>query len=229
VAPQAQPPVGRLMDYGRFKFEALKRDKESRKEHTVVHVKEMKLRPKISDHDFQTKLGYVRQFLKAGNKVKITITFRGREMVHQEFGRRLLDRMATELGDTAMIEKNPLVEGRNMTMIMGPAGKKPSKPSENGSTAAARVGPTPRRVPSPAPTPAQAPAPAPEPTPALEQPTADAPTEPKPATKPKSTAKKPAATKAKTASSVKAATKTKGAIDAKDSKPQRNKEKVPGN
>src|ERR1039458_9132872 len=73
VAPQAQPPVCRLMDYGRFKFEALKRDKESRKEHTVVHVKEMKLRPKISDHDFQTKLGYVRQFLKEGNKVKITI------------------------------------------------------------------------------------------------------------------------------------------------------------
>ena len=220
VAPQAQPPVCRLMDYGRFKFEALKRDKESRKEHTVVHVKEMKLRPKISDHDFQTKLGYVRQFLKAGNKVKITITFRGREMVHQEFGRRLLDRMATELAETALIEKNPLVEGRNMTMIMGPAGKKQSKPSENGSAPAGRIAPAPPPVTTPAP----------EPKPAAKELAAvAAPEEPKPAAKPKTTTKKPAATKTKTASSTKAAAKTKGADDAKDSKPQRNKEKVPGN
>jgi len=208
------------MDYGRFKFEALKRDKESRKEHTVVHVKEMKLRPKISDHDFQTKLGYVRQFLKAGNKVKITITFRGREMVHQEFGRRLLDRMATELAETAAIEKNPLVEGRNMTMIMGPAGKRQSKPSENGSAPVGKIAAAPPPVPTPAP----------ERKPTAEETTAAvAPEEPKPAAKPKSTTKKPAASKTTTTSPAKAATKTKGASDAKDSKPQRNKEKVPGN
>jgi translation initiation factor IF-3 len=205
------------MDYGRFKFEALKRDKESRKEHTVVHVKEMKLRPKISDHDFQTKLGYVRQFLKAGNKVKLTITFRGREMVHQEFGRRLLDRMATDLGDTAMIEKNPLVEGRNMTMIMSPAGKRqaPPKPAENGAS------------PAPA-TPVTAAATAPvEPVAAPEA--AEAPTKPaaKAPAKPKPTTKKPATAKATPAP--KAAAKTKGATDAKDSKPQGNKEAVPGN
>jgi translation initiation factor IF-3 len=219
VAPQAQPPVCRLMDYGRFKFEALKRDKESRKEHTVVHVKEMKLRPKISDHDFQTKLGYVRQFLKAGNKVKITITFRGREMVHQEFGRRLLDRMATELAETAVIERSPLVEGRNMIMIMSPAGKRQSKPSENGSAPNGRVAPAAPSVPTPELQPVlAAEGPSPATTTQVEAPE-----------KPTTTTKKPAASKAKTSSSTKAATKTKGATDAKDSKPQGNKETVPGN
>ena len=127
VAPQAQPPVCRLMDYGRFKFEALKREKESRREHNVVRLKEMKLRPKISEHDFQTKFGYVRHFLQEGDKVKLTIMFRGREMVHQEYGRRLLDRMANELKEIATIERNPLVEGRNMIMIMSPLSKKQAK------------------------------------------------------------------------------------------------------
>jgi len=127
VAPQAQPPVARLMDYGRFKFEALKREKESRREHNVVRLKEMKLRPKISEHDFQTKFGYVRHFLQEGDKVKLTIMFRGREMVHQEYGRRLLDRMANELKEVAIIERNPLVEGRNMIMIMSPLAKKQAK------------------------------------------------------------------------------------------------------
>jgi translation initiation factor IF-3 len=127
VAPQAQPPVARLMDYGRFKFEALKREKESRREHNVVRLKEMKLRPKISEHDFQTKFGYVRHFLQEGDKVKLTIMFRGREMVHQEYGRRLLDRMANELKEIAAIERSPLVEGRNMIMIMSPMAKKQAK------------------------------------------------------------------------------------------------------
>ena len=128
VAPQAQPPVCRLMDYGRFKFEALKREKESRREHNVITIKEMKLRPKISEHDFQTKFGYVKHFLEAGDKVKLTIVFRGRELVHQEYGRKLLDRMAEELHNLAAIERNALVEGRNMTMILSPAHKKPAKP-----------------------------------------------------------------------------------------------------
>ncbi len=136
VAPQAQPPVARLMDYGRFKFEALKREKESRREHNVVRLKEMKLRPKISEHDFQTKFGYVRHFLQEGDKVKLTIMFRGREMVHQEYGRRLLDRMANELKEIATIERNPLVEGRNMIMIMSPLGKK----APRGPQAAAEAG-----------------------------------------------------------------------------------------
>jgi translation initiation factor IF-3 len=129
VAPQAQPPVCRLMDYGRFKFEALKREKDSKREHNAVRLKEMKLRPKISDNDFKTKYGYVRHFLEDGDKVKLTIMFRGREMVHQEYGRRLLDRMAAELKDVAIIERNPLVEGRNMIMILSPLAKKQAKGS----------------------------------------------------------------------------------------------------
>lgn len=129
VAPQAQPPVCRLMDYGRFKFDALKREKESRREHNVTALKEMKLRPKISEHDFQTKFGYVKHFLEEGDKVKLTITFRGRELVHQEYGRRLLDRMAEELREIAVIERNPLVEGRNMTMMLSPTHKRPAKPA----------------------------------------------------------------------------------------------------
>jgi translation initiation factor IF-3 len=122
------------MDYGRYKFEALKREKDSRREHNIVRVKEMKLRPKISEHDFRTKYGYVRHFLEEGDKVKLTIMFRGREMVHQEYGRKLLDRMAEELKDVAAIERNPLVEGRNMIMIMNPLGKKASnvKPAGRG-------------------------------------------------------------------------------------------------
>jgi translation initiation factor IF-3 len=141
VAPQAQPPVARLMDYGRFKFEALKREKESRREHNVVRLKEMKLRPKISEHDFQTKFGYVRHFLQEGDKVKLTIMFRGREMVHQEYGRRLLDRMANELKEIAAIERNPLVEGRNMIMIMSPLGKKQAKGPQAASQPATATSP----------------------------------------------------------------------------------------
>ena len=124
VAPTAQPPVARLMDYGRYKFEALKREKDSRRDHNVVQLKEQKLRPKISDHDFNTKLAKVKQFLGEGDKVKLTIMFRGREMVHQEFGRRLLDRMTNELRDLAIIERSPLVEGRNMIMILSTTTKK---------------------------------------------------------------------------------------------------------
>ena len=127
VAAQAQPPVARLMDYGRHKFEELKKEKESRRQHNVINVKEMKLRPKISEHDFQTKFGSVRHFLQDGDKVKLTIMFRGREMVHQEYGRRLLDRMADELKELATIERNPLVEGRNMIMILSPLNKKHAK------------------------------------------------------------------------------------------------------
>jgi translation initiation factor IF-3 len=142
VAAQAQPPVCRLMDYGRFKFEALKRDKESRREHNVITVKEMKLRPKISDHDFQTKFGYVKHFLEEGDKVKLTIVFRGRELVHQDLGRRLLDRMAGELHDLATVERNALVEGRNMTMILSPVHKKPVKVASRAGQEANHSAPT---------------------------------------------------------------------------------------
>jgi len=154
VAPQAQPPVCRLMDYGRFKFEALKREKDSRREHNVVRLKEMKLRPKISEHDFNTKYGYVRHFLADGDKVKLTIMFRGRELVHQEYGRRLLDRMAQELKDVAIVERMPLVEGRNMIMILSPLAKKHAKalPEKGGAPQAGDEEAEPE---TPAPTPAE--------------------------------------------------------------------------
>jgi len=153
VAPLAQPPVCRLMDYGRFKFEALKREKDSKREHNVIRLKEMKLRPKISEHDFRTKYGYVRHFLADGDKVKLTIMFRGREMVHQEYGRRLLDRMAAELKDVAIIERNPLVEGRNMIMILSPLAKKQAKGSvhaDHPAPAAGEAGTAPEAASTPA-------------------------------------------------------------------------------
>ncbi len=123
VAPQSSPPVCRLMDYGKFKFEALKKEKDARRKHNVIKIKEMKLRPKIGQHDFHTKYQSVRAFLAGGDKVKLTIMFRGRELVHQEIGKNLLDRMANDLKDVGTIERMPLVEGRNMVMIMAPVAK----------------------------------------------------------------------------------------------------------
>ena len=129
VAPQAQPPVCRLMDYGRFKFEALKKEKESRKEHNTINVKEMKLRPKISEHDFQTKFGSVRHFLHDGDKVKLTIMFRGREMAHPELGRRILEKVAERVAEIAIVESAPKQDGRNMTMVLNPIRKPKTKPA----------------------------------------------------------------------------------------------------
>jgi translation initiation factor IF-3 len=126
VAPQAQPPVCRIMDYGKFKFESLKKDKDARKKHQNIKVKEMKLRPKIGEHDFQTKFHNVKSFLEQGDKVKLTIMFRGREMVHQDIGKNLLDRMARELKTISTVERTPLLEGKNMIMILAPASAPPT-------------------------------------------------------------------------------------------------------
>ena len=121
VAPQASPPVCRLMDYGRFKFETIKREKDQRRKQNVIKLKEMKLRPKVADHDFQTKFRGVRQFLEQGEKVKVTIMFRGREMVHQDIGRRILDRVADDAKPFAVVERQPLLEGKNLFMILAPS------------------------------------------------------------------------------------------------------------
>jgi translation initiation factor IF-3 len=120
VAPQANPPVCRLMDYGRFRFDARKREQESRRKQASTRLKQMNFRPKIGDHDYQTKLKRVREFLTEGDKVKVTIWFRGREMVHQDIGRKILERMANDLADVAHVERTPLLEGKNMSQIMGP-------------------------------------------------------------------------------------------------------------
>ena len=121
VAPQASPPVTRLMDYGRYKFETVKREKDQRRKQNVIKLKEMKLRPKVAEHDFQTKFKGLRQFLEAGEKVKVTIMFRGREMVHQELGRKILDRVADDAKPFAVVERQPLLEGKNLFMILAPS------------------------------------------------------------------------------------------------------------
>jgi translation initiation factor IF-3 len=121
VAPQASPPVCRLMDYGRYKFETVKKDKDQRRKQNVIKLKEMKLRPKVAEHDFQTKFKGLKQFLEAGEKVKVTIMFRGREMVHQELGRKILDRVADDARPFAVVERQPLLEGKNLFMILAPS------------------------------------------------------------------------------------------------------------
>ncbi|OUZ09804.1 translation initiation factor IF-3 [Aeromicrobium sp. PE09-221] len=124
VAPQARPPVARLMDYGKFKYEAAQKARESRRNQTNTIIKEMKLRPKIDQHDYDTKKGHVVRFLKAGDKVKITIMFRGREQHRPELGFRLLQKLAEDVQDLGFIESNARQDGRNMTMVLGPHKKK---------------------------------------------------------------------------------------------------------
>ncbi len=123
VAPQADPPVCRIMDYGKYKYERDIRQKEARKKQSRVEVKEIKFRPKIDRHDYATKKGHVERFLRAGAKVKVTIMFRGREMAHTDLGRKILDRLISELGDTIVVESMPKQEGRNMIMVIAPTKK----------------------------------------------------------------------------------------------------------
>ena len=120
VAPQADPPVCRIMDYGKFKYERDVRQKEARKKQSRTGLKEIKFRPKIDPHDYATKKGHVVRFLNGGHKVKITIMFRGREMAHTDLGRKILDRLVADLGEAIVVESFPKQEGRNMIMVIGP-------------------------------------------------------------------------------------------------------------
>ncbi len=124
VAPTARPPVCRLMDYGKFKYESAVKARESRKNQTQTVVKEIKLRPKIDPHDYGTKKGHVERFLKAGDKVKVTIMFRGREQSRPELGFRLLQRLAEDVEGLGFVESQPKQDGRNMIMVIGPHKKK---------------------------------------------------------------------------------------------------------
>ncbi|MSZ87104.1 MAG: translation initiation factor IF-3 [Actinobacteria bacterium] len=127
VAPDAQPPVCKIMDFGKYKYEAAQKAREARKNQTHIVVKEMKLRPKIDSHDYETKKGHVIRFLKSGDKVKITIMFRGREQSRPELGYKLLQRLAEDVADIAFIEFAPKQDGRNMVMVLGPSrGGKPA-------------------------------------------------------------------------------------------------------
>ena len=124
VAPQASPPVCRIMDYGKYKYERDIRQKEARKKQSRIDVKEIKFRPKIDPHDYATKKGHVERFLRAGQRVKVTIMFRGREMAHTELGRKILDRLVDDLADSATVDAPPKQDGRNMIMVIAPTKKR---------------------------------------------------------------------------------------------------------
>ena len=120
VSPKADPPVCKILDYGKFKYEAQKKKNEAKKKQKIIEVKEIKMRPNIDDHDYQTKMRNVNRFLNDGDKVKVTMRFRGREMAHQEIGLNVLKRVQEDVGEVAKVEAYPRVEGRQMTMVIAP-------------------------------------------------------------------------------------------------------------
>lgn len=124
IAPQAVPPVCRLMDYGKFKYQEQKRQHDARLKQKVIQVKEVKFRPGTDEGDYMVKLRNLRRFLEEGDKAKVTLRFRGREMAHQEFGVRLLERVRTDVEDLAQVEQMPRLEGRQMIMVIAPKRKK---------------------------------------------------------------------------------------------------------
>ncbi|KGX83140.1 MULTISPECIES: translation initiation factor IF-3 [Pontibacillus] len=124
VAPNAKPPVCRIMDYGKYRFEQQKKEKEQRKNQKVINVKEVRLSPGIEEHDFNTKLRNARKFLTKGDKVKVAVRFRGRAITHKELGQQVLERMAEECKDLSTIETKPKMEGRNMFMMLAPVNEK---------------------------------------------------------------------------------------------------------
>ncbi len=136
IAPQAKPPVCKLLDYGKFKFEQDKKDRESRKKQKQVKLKEVRMQPKIEEHDLQFKTNHIRGFLEDGYKVKVTIRFRGREMAHTELGRVVLDKIIDMLEEAAVIDRPPQMEGRFMSMIVSPGTKKAQKNTEESATEA---------------------------------------------------------------------------------------------
>ena len=120
IAPNSVPPVCKLLDYGRFKYQSQKKAAEARKNQKIVEIKEVKLRPGIDDHDYDVKMKQSRRFFEEGDKVKITLRFRGREMAHQDLGVQLLDRVRQDVGDIAKVESEPRLEGKQMIMILAP-------------------------------------------------------------------------------------------------------------
>ncbi|NBX71062.1 MAG: translation initiation factor IF-3 [Actinobacteria bacterium] len=185
VSPESKPPVCKLMDFGKFKYDAAVKARESRKNQVNTVIKEMKLRPKIDSHDYETKKGHILRFLNAGDKVKITIMFRGREQSRPELGYRLLQRLAADIGEMAVIESAPLQDGRNMTMVLAPVRKKTApvktaKPESESATVAqapVAVAPAPAAVAEPIVEVVATPEPvAAEPTPVVE-PVAETPAE----------------------------------------------------
>ena len=139
VAAAADPPVAKIMDHGKYKYEQDQRRKESKRKASNVVIKEMKFRPKIDGHDYTTKMKHVERFLEEGSKVKLTIMFRGREMAHPELGRRILERVAEQVGELAIIESSPKLDGRNMTMVLNPI-RRPKGKGQGASKGAPKSG-----------------------------------------------------------------------------------------
>jgi translation initiation factor IF-3 len=165
VAPTARPPVCKLMDFGKFKYESALKARESRKNQTQTVIKEIKLRPKIDPHDYGTKKGHVERFLKQGDKVKVTIMFRGREQSRPELGFKLLQRLAGDVQELGFVEAQPKQDGRNMIMVIGPHKRKAdTRPERAPTRASARAAAAGAGGSSPRPT-ASAPRPVPPPRP----------------------------------------------------------------
>lgn len=120
ISPNAMPPVCKIMDFGKYKYEQQKRESEARKKQKIIEVKEIKLRPNIDEHDYQVKMRNVQKFLDAGDKVKVTLRFRGREMAHQDLGANVLTRVREETDEFAKVEAMPKMEGRQMIMVLAP-------------------------------------------------------------------------------------------------------------
>jgi translation initiation factor IF-3 len=163
VSPTARPPVCRIMDYGKYKYEQNRRARKAKKKQHQMQLKEIKMRPKIDDHDYMFKVNHAREFLNGRDKVKVTITFRGREMAHQEIGHKLIAKVLAELSDLGTVESSPRSEGRTLIAVVAPRptkpGAKPEKPeSPDGKPAAPPAAATPVAVPKPAPAPRKAPA-----------------------------------------------------------------------
>jgi translation initiation factor IF-3 len=120
IAPNSVPPVCKILDFGKYKYQAQKKAAEARKKQKIVEVKEIKIRPMIDDHDYDVKMRSMRRFFEEGDKVKVTLRFRGREMAHQEIGAQLLDRVRQDMGELAKVEQEPKLEGRQMVMVLSP-------------------------------------------------------------------------------------------------------------
>jgi translation initiation factor IF-3 len=197
VNPRAAPPVCKIMDFGKFKYETSKKEKASRKHQSTIVLKEIKLRPKTDDHDFDFKVKHIRRFLSEGNKCKLVVVFRGREIVHPEMGQQMLDHVVKSVNDIAMVEQRAMMEGRRMVMTIGPrggviraggSGPVVAGPAPAAPPSGARLGPPVATGAAPAagapaapPPAAAAPTPVPSPGPA---PAANPPTAPTPPAKP---------------------------------------------
>jgi translation initiation factor IF-3 len=128
VAAEAHPPVCRVMDFAKFKYDQEKKEREAKRHQKQVHIKEIRVKPNIEDHDYLVKLRHAVEFLQEGDKVKVNLVFRGREMTHKEIGQRVLDRFIADLSQVAQLEKAPALEGRIMSMVFSPANNKPAQP-----------------------------------------------------------------------------------------------------